>query len=229
MQNSKQRAAKRLSELFHRFQHLHWRYREEYGEPLWELFDGKVASPNAKALLRCKVLSHREEVISALPKGGVFAEVGTLHGDFAVRVLDLYRPSQMHILDLDFGNLRPENATRLETYGACVFHLGDSSTNLTRMAETYAGEFDVIYIDGDHSYDGAWKDLVASLPLLKTEGWLLVNDYTLWDPLAFAPYGVYWAVNRFVDENELVFEYLALEPQGFHDVALRRAGSRRKR
>lgn len=37
--------------------------------------------------------------------------------------------------------------------------------------------FDMVYIDGDHDYDPVKKDIEASLPLVKKDGWIAGHDY----------------------------------------------------
>lgn len=55
------------------------------------------------------------------------------------------------------------------------------------------GEIDLLFIDGDHSYEGCRGDLAAWLPHLKPGGWLLVHDYD----------GKFWPdVTRVMDELE---------------------------
>lgn len=41
---------------------------------------------------------------------------------------------------------------------------------------TLKDKFDFIYVDGDHSYEGAKRDLELSLPLLKEDGKIIVDD-----------------------------------------------------
>lgn len=60
---------------------------------------------------------------------------------------------------------------------------------------TLVDKFDFIYIDGDHSYQGAKKDLELSLPLLKEGGKIIVDD------LQYP--SVRRAFNEFVKENDV--------------------------
>jgi len=39
------------------------------------------------------------------------------------------------------------------------------------------GSVDFVYVDGDHSYKGCWRDIVAWLPKLKKDGWMGGHDY----------------------------------------------------
>jgi SAM-dependent methyltransferase len=183
------------------------------------LYDGPRVVPRNELLADCRVLASRLDIIAKLPQRGRFAEVGTLFGDFIVQVIEINRPSEVHLFDYSFESLRPENRARLGAFGHVTYHLGDSSTQLAGFADAC---FDIVYVDADHSYDGVLKDLHQALRVLKPDGWLVCNDYTLWDPTQCLPYGVYSAINRFANENNLRFEFLGLHQDGFHDVALRR-------
>ncbi len=180
-------------------------------------------APRPELLEGCQVLAERLEIMRRLPQNRVFAEIGTLFGDFIVDVIDIQKPCEVHLFDQSFEPLRPENRARLDSYGNAFYHTGDSSRLLAEFPDA---TFDVVYIDADHSHDGVWKDLVQGLRVLKPDGRLVCNDYTSWDQIQCIPYGVYSAVNRFANEQNLQFEYLALHPYGFHDVCLRRGDVR---
>lgn len=59
---------------------------------------------------------------------------------------------------------------------------------------TLSEKFDVIHIDGDHTYDGCKWDLDNTLPLLKDGGTIVVDDVRTWD-------GVTQAWKEFKEEN----------------------------
>jgi|ERR1700733_7480742 len=183
------------------------------------LFDGAPNVPRPELLTNCRVLHDRHEIIRHLPKRGVFSEVGTMYGDFIVRVIEICNPSQVHIFDYGMNNIRSDNKSKLDAYGNVTYHVGDSSENMAKLPDEY---FDVIYIDADHSYDGVWKDLMQASKKIKPCGYIVCNDYTNFDPIQLLPYGVYSAVNRFANENNFRFEFIALANFGFHDVAIRR-------
>lgn len=39
------------------------------------------------------------------------------------------------------------------------------------------GYFDIVFIDGDHSYNGCKRDIEAWLPKVKSGGWICGHDY----------------------------------------------------
>jgi Methyltransferase domain len=183
------------------------------------MIDGAPNVPRPELLTNCRVLNDRHEIIRHLPTKRVFAEVGTMFGDFIVRVIEIGQPAEVHIFDYGMNNIRAENKAKLDAYGNVKYYVGDSSQSMAKMPDEY---FDAIYIDADHSFDGVWKDLMQAVKKIAPAGYIICNDYTNFDPLQVAPYGVYSAVNKFANENNFRFEYIALSPFGFHDVALRR-------
>lgn len=81
---------------------------------------------------------------------------------------------------------------RLKPYGNRIQIIrGDSKEVLPTLTQ----KFDRIYIDGDHSYQGAKKDMELSLPLLKENGRIEVDDLHYKE--------VRQAFNEFVKENNL--------------------------
>lgn len=67
--------------------------------------------------------------------------------------------------------------------------------------ESYDGELlDWIYVDGDHSEEGCYKDLCNALKVVKPGGQILGDDYK-WNPLGPGKKGVTAAVNKFLDEH----------------------------
>lgn len=63
-------------------------------------------------------------------------------------------------------------------------------------------ELDWIYIDGDHSYEGCFKDLENSLKIVKPGGLILGDDYG-WPNARWSKPGVTQAVNEFINKHEL--------------------------
>jgi SAM-dependent methyltransferase len=175
-------------------------FRENYGAIHPGSFDGPSALPRLELVEHCQVLTNRLEIIKRIPRGGRFAEIGTLKADFAVKVFDINRPTDLHLFDRSFSVIDPANRAILDAFGKVTYHLGDSSSLLSQVEDAF---FDAVYVDGDHSYRGVWKDLGQALRVLKPDGYLLANDYTNRDPIQMKPYGVFSAINRFANENNL--------------------------
>ena len=164
-----------------------------------------------RVLEGAKLYADRTTMLTALPKGGVVAEVGTWRGDFSRTIIGTCRPEAFHLVDIDFSPM----ASDVEG----IRHEGDSSTILRSFP---AASFDWIYIDGDHSYEGVRKDLEAAHLALKPGGYLMCNDYTNWCSPAVQPYGVSKAVNEFVVREDYRVCGFAFEPAGNNDILLRK-------
>lgn len=70
--------------------------------------------------------------------------------------------------------------------------------NSVDVIPTLVNKFDIIYVDGDHSYEGAKKDLELSLPLLKEGGEIIVDDLHYPE--------VRKAFREFVEENDVKYK-----------------------
>lgn len=170
-------------------------------------------------LQNSRVLPRRKDILKLMPKGGVCAEIGTQTGNFAKQILLTLKPSKLHIYDLDFTAFDHAYFQPAIQKGVVEIHQGDSAAGLAAMPDQH---FDFIYVDGDHSYDGAVRDLEQAERKLKAGGWIVCNDYTIFSPLEKSKYGVYRAVNEFCWKHGFEIAYLGLHQWSYHDVALRR-------
>src|SRR5437588_12057326 len=101
-------------------------------------------------LADCRMCASRNELVNNLPRGGRVAEVGTYRGAFARHILTC-DPAELHLIDLDFSVLDPAVAADARV----TMHQGLSHERLAQFPDDH---FDWIYIDGDHSYEGASRD-----------------------------------------------------------------------
>ena len=65
-------------------------------------------------------------------------------------------------------------------------------------AKDYERQFDLVFIDGDHSYKGCKEDILAWMPLVKLGGWLSGHDYR-----TDLDFGVKQAVDEMFPKAEL--------------------------
>jgi hypothetical protein len=165
-----------------------------------------------------RILVNREAVMDYLPKEGIVAEVGTQEGIFAKKLYDRLQPHELHLFDIDFSPFR-----KLLAFGdlpaTVTLHEGDSSTKLATLPDAY---FDVIYVDGDHSYEGVKRDTEVAKRKLKKDGVLWFNDFTLWSPVEMIDYGVPHVISELCHSGEWKIDFLALHPLFYHDVVLTR-------
>ena len=184
----------------------------------------------------------RAAALEHLPRGGVVAEVGVGCGDFSQIMLDALRPSAFHAIDLfpwqpDYvlWGRRAEDTLQGKTHheyfvdrfaasiadGQTTVHVGDSAEILATLPERH---FDVIYIDGDHTLEGVRRDADAAARILKPDGFLVFNDYVLFDYIDGRryDYGIVPVVNELCVRHGWRVEYLALETGMHCDICIRK-------
>ena len=201
------------------------RKRREFSKALAEFSRAKGRYHNpapelpAAKLEGCEVLPNRYALLDKVKPGGVMAEIGVDRGDFSVEILKRCKPEKLHLFDIDISRLtNPEIRAELGRPGGRLkTHVGDSSTNLNKVPDAY---FDMIYIDGDHDYEGVLKDIKAAVAKVKPDGVLIFNDYTVWSATSMYHCGVARAVHEFCLENPWKFRYLALQWMMYNDVML---------
>jgi len=165
-------------------------------------------------LADCRVCTSRNELVKNLPRHARIAEVGTYRGDFARHILTACDPTELHLIDIDMSLLDPAIARDSRV----SIHQGQSQTMLARFPDDH---FDWVYIDGDHSYEGASGDARVAAGKVKPGGYLVFNDFAHADPYLGA-YGVHRAVVEFAVTRGWRFVWWAYEPNGLYDVALQR-------
>ncbi|HVL70820.1 MAG TPA: class I SAM-dependent methyltransferase [Beijerinckiaceae bacterium] len=165
----------------------------------------------------CRVAASRLDLLAALPKGGRVVEIGTDRGDFARAILDEVGPEELHLLDLDFSQLRQDVARDPRV----ILHQGDSVAQVAALPDA---AFDWIYVDADHSYEGVCRDAAAAAPKVKPGGLLVFNDFAHVDP-GFGTYGVHRALTEFAVARRWPVAWFAFEVHGLYDIALRRPAS----
>ena len=163
----------------------------------------------------------REFLLQAMPKQAICAEIGVWEGDFSRRILDRTRPAKLHLIDpwryeedttykdsLYGGQIGGSQAKLDKIYArVCqrfaqeianqqvIVHRGDSHVVCEQFEDDY---FDWIYIDGNHLYEFALRDLRMYYRKVKPGGFLTGDDYSeggWWQG------GVKKAVDEFVSQG----------------------------
>lgn len=153
---------------------------------------------------------------------GTYCEIGVFKGNFTKEIMKL-EPKQFVLLDLFSGIIGSgdENGNNFETINLDESYKnlqeyfsknpevslikGDSSTNLSMFP---SDTFDMIYIDGDHEYEGCKKDLIVAYDKIKNGGWIMGHDYEMNMLKAKTTYifGVRNAVDEFCNKyNQVVY------------------------
>jgi Methyltransferase domain len=161
----------------------------------------------------------RERLLCQLPKAGAVVEVGVWEGDFSQRLLDSLRPRMLHLVDpwqfvpeqerAWYGGARAKSQEDMDriyegVIARFTLEIADGQVVVCRETSVSAAErmasrkFEVVYIDGDHTYDAVRADLRAWAPLVAEDGVLAGDDYGYvgwWDG------GVHRAVDEFVSQG----------------------------
>ena len=165
-----------------------------------------------------KKIKTRNDLLDILPKNMIVAEIGVFKGDFSEIILQKIDPIQLHLIDIFEGKMCSGNKdgdniiwtelsedyeflkTKYENNKKVTLHKGYSHDILNTFNDN---TFDMIYVDGDHSYNGVKRDLEIAFLKVKKGGYICGHDYSN----AMFP-SVVNAVNEFCEKNNLVIKYI---------------------
>jgi hypothetical protein len=218
---------------------------DKTGKPHNETYDFSppLNLPN-RYLSRARILSSRLDILPHLPKNAVYCEVGVAWGDFSAQILDICRPNTFIAIDLFdlerypsmWGFERLQGTTHEDYYrhrfskelasGRMRLVRDDSVDALEQLPDN---SVDVFYIDAWHSYEAVSAELRVVKRKIKPDGWLILNDYTLYDVVSGLRYGVIQATHEFMLQEGWYIKFLALQELTFYDVALRKMPTRPKK
>jgi hypothetical protein len=162
----------------------------------------------------------RQMLLEQFPKNSVYAEIGVFKGDFSKDIYKIVKPKELHLIDIFEGkmvsgdqngnnmtwtNLEDDYLRLSELYkddSSVILHKGTSESILSSFPDNY---FDVVYIDGDHSYNGVTIDLNLAYSKVKPKGIISGHDYGI----KFVP--VMSAVDDFLKKTNLKINYITLD------------------
>lgn len=182
----------------------------------------------------------RTNLLRLLPQGGEVAEIGVANGDFSHDILTEAKPKRLHLIDpwehqeradyaKDLNNVAAgEQDARFEAVLARFRAQIDSG--VVKVHRDYSedaailfgdAQLDWIYVDGMHTVEAAYNDLVTYAPKIKAEGFIVGHDYTNNIQAQHWNFGVVAAINRFVLEFD--YEFVALTIENFPTYVLTRS------
>ncbi len=172
----------------------------------------------------------RRKLLRLLPQGGEVAEIGVANGDFSQDILAEARPRHLHLIDPWEHQDRADYATDLnnvsereqdDRFNAVLARFrAQIDGGVVKVHRDYSedaaivfanGQLDWIYIDGMHTVEAAYADLVTYAPKIREDGFVVGHDYTNHLQAQHWNFGVVEAVNRFVREFDYEFVALTLE------------------
>ena len=172
-----------------------------------------------------KYQARADAIIRRLPPQATVAELGVFVGTTSTKLLASDPNLSLHMVDKwphggetpqhykDTGDFHSNLSKQKqeEYYRRCRAAVQQYSGAIivrewTYVAvENYSDEFfDMVFIDADHSYEGAKRDIELWLPKVKTGGYIGGHDYEN-DEEQF-DFGVTKAVDEFIKENSLTLE-----------------------
>lgn len=189
-------------------------------------------------MLLCPIT--RTRILEFLPEQCEVAEIGVAAGDFSQDILTHARPRKLHLIDpwerqerSDYIN-DPSNVGSAEQDGRFDAVLSRFRAEIERgivavhreYSQDAAGRFapgqlDWVYIDGMHTAEAAYDDLITYATKIRPEGFIMGHDYTNHVQAQAWNFGVVEAVNRFVLEQG--YQFVALTMEGFPSYVLTRS------
>lgn len=164
------------------------------------------------------IFETREDLLKFLGQGLKIAEIGVFKGEFSKFIFNNLNPKELFLVDIfegyvgsgdkdgnnmQFTHLENEYNSLISFFkeNKNVHIIKENSKNFISSLENEI--LDLIYIDGDHNYNGVKSDLLISLSKVKSGGYICGHDYV-------SPRfeGVVKAVNEFCIENKLEINYL---------------------
>lgn len=143
-----------------------------------------------------KIYGTRYDFIKTLPKGISFLEIGTLAGDFALKVIEACSPEKVSLVDpfnvedffwTEYGYKRWEHPSehydfvknRFKDMDFVELHHGMSIDVMPKIRDKY----DFIYIDADNEGPGLQVNFREARLHLKENGVIGFNDYNIYENL----------------------------------------------
>jgi len=140
-----------------------------------------------------RTFNTRNDLISALPKNLIMAELGVFKGEFSHELLTRMQPKELYLVDIWQGSYvsgdkdgnNHVNVDDMElVYNdikkryECISEVKVVRCPSGEYLESCANNtFDMIYVDADHSYEAVTNDLQLSFLKIHNSGLLMGHDY----------------------------------------------------
>ena len=183
----------------------------------------------------CALVSDRYHLLKHLPINGKGIEIGVLGGDWSEHLLNVTQPEELVLVDTynsnDYSHQKRFTKKNHEEFIKNRFALHKEKVKVIKgcswdvLATFPPNYFDWIYIDAAHDYASVKKDIDQALRTLRPNGYIVMNDYIMYDHFTKEDYGVVQATNEFMIANNFEMLYFALHPSMFCDVVIKRLES----
>ncbi len=146
---------------------------------------------NAKDKVRRNVLKHLGEIKTV-------AEIGVWRGRFSEILLEMLNPEKLYLIDPwrptdgggygDHALTADKNAQDMENVFSFVQNrfADQIASGQVEVIRAFSGEamprfaddsLDMVYIDGDHAFDGVMADLHLAYQKVRSGGFIVLDDY----------------------------------------------------
>lgn len=188
---------------------LHWRTKLRIMRDVWARVMHVPKTYDSRTRMHEHIHVRRGEIV----------EIGVFKGDFSDYLLTAFDPARLYLIDpwdpkedivsgdQDGNDVQTFKASDLEQHVVSRFRHAPAVTIIkayshehARVARHIRRLVDLVYVDGDHTYEGIKRDLEWARRHVKPGGWICGHDYgTNPDKCAFAYdyFGVQRAVNEF--------------------------------
>jgi hypothetical protein len=162
----------------------------------------------------------RSELLNLIPENSNILEIGVFKGDFSKEIIKKTKFNNLFFVDIwrgeyGSGDKDGNNHLIVESMESVYISLykqamDKPNIHLIRMDSAnflknwYNDYFDAIYIDGDHTEEVVYTDLILSLDRIKNGGLLMGHDYG-------SCHGVTSAVSRFCEQYNQKLIGLAMD------------------
>lgn len=120
---------------------------------------------------------------SSLPDNSAIVEIGSYLGASTCFLAAGCSCKGGHVYAVDTWENQAMSEGLRDTYQEFLQNTADYKSNITPIrsfsvdaAQDFSQLVDLLFVDGDHSYEGVMADLKAWLPKLKPKAWLVLHD-----------------------------------------------------
>lgn len=147
-----------------------------------------------------------------MPKNSICAEIGVAAGDYTKEILNIVKPSILHLVDIwdsdRYSELLFNKVSNLTDGHNVQIHRKLSLDAVNDFTDNY---FDWIYIDTDHGYDTTYNELASYKNKVKDNGFIMGHDYTMGNWESSYRYGVMEAVHNFCHKYNYKLLFLTMD------------------
>lgn len=98
-----------------------------------------------------------------------------------------------------FSNIRKHNH-----FNNNYTYVQGNSTHIDTISKVSDKKFDILFIDGDNSYYGVWKDFLNYSNLVKPNGYIVFNDYNDFEHSPMVKSAVDHITNQLLNDYEII-------------------------